>query len=1194
MNNIHVCKTIEPMEKSPSETTFARGSTVRWRVWMLTIFLLGSCVAMSDAKEARLLGGFEKEEELYTEAWEQRPLKWMINEGGAAGHDYLSVFHATQGMRSLKVTFPGSERDTWPNFRKSFAGKDRDWSEFETLKIDVYNPEEQEIILKLRIDAPSSSLANPEKIVNFWGIQRLTPEGRTSWEINTGEIGEQVDIRNVVGLMIFLDTPRSDHTIFFDNIRLEGGEGETSGEEKVKPVDAFTQTAREGGGIPIARLFSAPKIDGVIDDPCWTRATRVADFVGTHGGETPVSEQTIAHLGYDEKNLYFAFICKESQMDKLEAKAAQRDTKVIWNDDCIEIFLDPGLVPERYYHFTVNSLGTQCDERWEHGIMFTEWGTGWQAKTSKGKDFWSLEVAIPFYILDFVPDTAFNWKINLCREEKPKGELSVLFPTFGGFHAPDKFGKLDGLNVNLNKYYYRITDLSLGKKKVGENRITFNVENGTGSAKEVLLQLDLTTPSGKSVSTQKKVFLNNGKNPVSLAYHLKEKGSYRISFSLTDAGGKDVFHASPSYTITPPPPLAISLMVPAYGNTIFATQEIASIKGKVSLNVEDSLKTGTIVARLLDKDNKSLAETMAQLKPEVDELETTLPVASLAMGDYKIEVSLVDEKHRQVASIISPLRKVGPHLDEVRINEDNNLIVNGKPFFPIGIWWLPEACYSEAREAGFNTVELSTVWAPAESYRPIFEKAKECGFWVAAQARFMGRTKDEKWMRNYIRIMKDFPNLLCWVIADETNAAYREPPEELIRIHQIVKEEDPHHPTRFNAYLTSEIGNYRKACDINGFDWYPIFNRGGECTTPLSLYANYVKGAISQVNNSQPVWVIASDIEFGRAYDTWHRRDRLPNYRENRCIAYICIISGAKSFWWWSYFWPYYDQVDEHSEWYGIKAVSKELSTLSPVFLSRSSSSEVKIIPEDKDIHFLLKEHQGDFYLLTANSSRVEKEITVSLPGLGDKKLRVVGEGRKISPANNTFQDSFSKYDVHVYTTSSAFPEIKLPRRIEAEEKRLIREEEARNQKNILTRLFFAEKGIFYKESSGKTSGGDFNTRTNNPSWATDGLKRTYWADGTPNKYPDWLEISLEPPQRIGRVVIYIGEDFLDDRSGLNSYELQYWKDGNWVAIARVENSSENKMVHAFQPLQISRLRVFITKSNGPDSIIQEIEAYEE
>ncbi len=73
------------------------------------------------------------------------------------------------------------------------------------------------------------------------------------------------------------------------------------------PAAAQTPAAKEPPEIP--RLATAPKIDGVLDNPLWeTQALRIDAFVQLSPKENGVpTEKTVAFLGHDEKNLYVAF-----------------------------------------------------------------------------------------------------------------------------------------------------------------------------------------------------------------------------------------------------------------------------------------------------------------------------------------------------------------------------------------------------------------------------------------------------------------------------------------------------------------------------------------------------------------------------------------------------------------------------------------------------------------------------------------------------------------------------------------------------------------------------------------------------------------------------------------------------------------------------------------------------------------------
>src|SRR4030042_5706655 len=90
----------------------------------------------------------------------------------------------------------------------------------------------------------------------------------------------------------------------------------------------------------IPKLSHPPKIDGVLDNPIWDQeALKIDNFVQLSPKEKGVpSEKTVAYLGYDEKNLYIAFRCFDSEVNKLRGSVTNRANRI--DDDWIIIFLD--------------------------------------------------------------------------------------------------------------------------------------------------------------------------------------------------------------------------------------------------------------------------------------------------------------------------------------------------------------------------------------------------------------------------------------------------------------------------------------------------------------------------------------------------------------------------------------------------------------------------------------------------------------------------------------------------------------------------------------------------------------------------------------------------------------------------------------------------------------------------------------
>ena len=107
-----------------------------------------------------------------------------------------------------------------------------------------------------------------------------------------------------------------------------------------------------------------PEIDGKIDESCWKEAAELKDFTlfkkSPFMKTVPAKEQTTGYLLYDDKNLYIAARCFESQTDKIKAEKKEKDSGV-WGDDCMEVFISPQSA-EYVYQIIVNSLGTIEDK----------------------------------------------------------------------------------------------------------------------------------------------------------------------------------------------------------------------------------------------------------------------------------------------------------------------------------------------------------------------------------------------------------------------------------------------------------------------------------------------------------------------------------------------------------------------------------------------------------------------------------------------------------------------------------------------------------------------------------------------------------------------------------------------------------------------------------------------------------------
>jgi len=147
-----------------------------------------------------------------------------------------------------------------------------------------------------------------------------------------------------------------------------------------------------------------PKIDGLIDDACWQGVAPVSGFFQydpVNGAKA--SEETYVWAAFDQDYLYFAFLMKDSQPDKIWAELTPRNE---WeNNDAIELIIDSYNDKRTSLTFALNPKGVQMNSV----------ETIWKSEAVIRPDGWSAEMAIPFKSLRFSAQQIDVWGVNFER-----------------------------------------------------------------------------------------------------------------------------------------------------------------------------------------------------------------------------------------------------------------------------------------------------------------------------------------------------------------------------------------------------------------------------------------------------------------------------------------------------------------------------------------------------------------------------------------------------------------------------------------------------------------------------------------------------------------------------------------------------------------------------------------------------------
>lgn len=204
------------------------------------------------------------------------------------------------------------------------------------------------------------------------------------------------------------------------------------------------------------------KIDGKLDEPIWKRLKPITNFIQTDPDEgAPATERTEVYIFYDNKNIYFGFICYDSQPNKILAYVTRRDN--FRSSDSITILLDTFHNLRNGYSFTLNARGVQRDERLSEvtggggrgrgrgapGLMRDRNWDGIWMSAARITDFgWTAEIAIPFRTLRFKPGKDQVWGLNISRYIMRKNETVCWVPVkrYDRDMRPSKAGELTGIS----------------------------------------------------------------------------------------------------------------------------------------------------------------------------------------------------------------------------------------------------------------------------------------------------------------------------------------------------------------------------------------------------------------------------------------------------------------------------------------------------------------------------------------------------------------------------------------------------------------------------------------------------------------------------------------------------------------------------------------------------------------------------
>ena len=228
------------------------------------------------------------------------------------------------------------------------------------------------------------------------------------------------------------------------------------------PTPALEDAERRKDALPRLALVQtkrSPRLDGSLGDAVWGFANTTRAFVETrHGGLAPV--QASAKLLWDARYLYVGVEVRDAL---LRASHTERDAH-LWEQDCVELMIDPDGDGKNYFEIQVSPRGVVFDTRYDTPRAPRPFGhTDWDSKirvavAPRGKiddkeadAGYTVEMAIPWQTFSLEgkpaprPAIGDQWRANLyvmdLIDEQQRAAAWSSLGT-GDFHVPRRFGIL--------------------------------------------------------------------------------------------------------------------------------------------------------------------------------------------------------------------------------------------------------------------------------------------------------------------------------------------------------------------------------------------------------------------------------------------------------------------------------------------------------------------------------------------------------------------------------------------------------------------------------------------------------------------------------------------------------------------------------------------------------------------------------
>ena len=327
---------------------------------------------------------------------------------------------------------------------------------------------------------------------------------------------------------------------------------------------------------------------------------------------------------------------------------------------------------------------------------------------------------------------------------------------------------------------------------------------------------------------------------------------------------------------------------------------------------------------------------------------------------------------------------LGASPSKVTFNEAGIAVVDGKPFFPVGLYTydLNSQVMAEIHEQQMNTIIGSFGLKQLDYIR-------EHGLMAVCPT-------GEEWLK----AARTHPALLGWYLTDEPEGHGNSPAGEHERYLKL-KQQDPDHPIGLCHFLFDALAKYKDGADFTMTDVYPVTaNRD----VPLRNVGIHIDEARRVHGPNWPNWAY---IQVFGGPDTDGGKWAQPLPHEVRCMTYIALVHRTTGILYFSY-WPKAPRT-----WESIGPLNREIHRLVPWLVAPGKEVECRNTASQVHLRMRRTEHGG--ILLAVNTEPTFTEIGLAIPDNPATDLEVAFAGRKVVLAAGRLRDRLGPYEPRVY-----------------------------------------------------------------------------------------------------------------------------------------------------------------------------------